>query len=107
MKNGEFLNLDSENTEKGNFDLETDAGSLPSPRLPVILIPGVGGSQLINDPNLDGIYDQVWLNIFMLTLSDGDEHLYPADLQWDGNTPDNPAGAEYYTMRAGISCAPN
>jgi len=82
-------------------DLETDAGSLPSPRLPVILIPGVGGSQLINDQNLDGIYDQDWLNIWALMLSPGDEHLYPAHLQPDGNTPANPGAAEYYTMRAG------
>lgn len=82
-------------------DLETDAGSLPSPVLPVILIPGVGGSHLINDPNLDGSYDQVWLNIWTLMISSGDEHLYPAHLQSDGNTPANPGGAEYYTMRAG------
>ncbi len=82
-------------------DLETDAGSLPSPRLPVILIPGVGGSHLINDHNLDGIYDQDWLNIWALMMSPGDEHLYPAHLQTDGNTPANPGDPIYYTMRAG------
>jgi pimeloyl-ACP methyl ester carboxylesterase len=82
-------------------DLETDAGNLPSPILPVILIPGVGGSHLVNDPNQDGIYDQVWLNIFMLMLSSGDEHLAPTTLQGDGNTPANPGAPEYFTLRSG------
>ncbi|HZU87226.1 MAG TPA: alpha/beta fold hydrolase [Anaerolineaceae bacterium] len=82
-------------------DLETDAGSLPSPVLPVILIPGVGGSHLVNDHNLDGIYDQVWLNIFMLMLPGDDAHLVPTHLQGDGNTPANPGAPEYFTLRAG------
>lgn len=82
-------------------DLLTDAGSLPSPVLPIILIPGVGGSQLINDPDLNGQYSELWVNPWDLFWSGDDAHLLVARLQGDGNTPLDPGNPAYTTVRQG------
>ncbi len=82
-------------------DLRTDAGSLPPPVLPIILLPGVGGSQLLNDPDLNGQYSELWVDPWDLLWSGDDAHLLVTRLQTDGNTPFEPANPAYTTVRQG------
>jgi pimeloyl-ACP methyl ester carboxylesterase len=82
-------------------DLRTDAGSLPSPTLPIIILPGVGGSQLMNDPDLNGQYSELWVDPWDLFWSGDDAHLLVTRLQLDGNTPFLPGDPAYYTVRQG------
>ena len=69
-------------------------------RLPLIIIPGMGGSRMENDPDLNGVYGEVWPNGDRLVLDPWDKTLLQLKLAPDGSNPFSAAPA-YATVRVG------
>lgn len=62
-------------------DLATDAGGVPDTRTPLVILPGIMGTELRND---DGL---IWPDTWRIMRSPGDEHLGVLELATDGETP--------------------
>jgi pimeloyl-ACP methyl ester carboxylesterase len=62
-------------------DLSTDADGVPDTRVPLVVLPGIMGSELVND---DGL---IWPDAWRIIRSAGDEHLGVLELAADGVTP--------------------
>jgi pimeloyl-ACP methyl ester carboxylesterase len=73
--------------------------SSPSP-VPLILLPGLSGSRLENDPNGDGVYDEIWPNGDLLIVDPWDLSLLVLRLALDGASPYSPT-PEYASVRVG------
>lgn len=69
-------------------------------RPPLILVPGLAGSRLENDPDGDGKFGEVWPNGDRLILDPWDRSLLALRLAPNGSDPYGP-GREYTSVRVG------
>ncbi|MEI7848058.1 MAG: nidogen-like domain-containing protein, partial [Chloroflexota bacterium] len=88
------------NNVLGRFQFQTRNGTINIDHNPLILIPGIAGSRMENDPNLDGIYDEVWPNTNGLIISGDDDFLRALKLNSSGKGPYTSEN-KYKTMRVG------
>jgi pimeloyl-ACP methyl ester carboxylesterase len=84
----------------GRYNFEARNGAINISHNPLIFIPGIGGSELRNDPNKDGQTTEVWLNT--LSLADPfDSFLQVLKLDDSGTGPYYPANPSYSTVVPG------
>lgn len=88
----------------GNYwlmdDLSTDADGVPNERNPLIFVPGIAGSKMENDHNGDGIFDEVWPNLFELITDPDDDSLLVLRLASNGIDPFS-SDQSYTSVRVG------
>jgi hypothetical protein len=70
-------------------------------KLPIIFLPGATGSKLINDPNEDGKFDEVWPNVTELIFDPDDDSLRVLKLKESGDGPAEEEEASYNTVKVG------
>ena len=85
----------------GRYRFEARNGAIEIAHNPLILVPGIAGSKLLNDPNQDGIYDEVWPNSTTLAIDPWDSFLLALKLNPSGTGPFDPNDKSSSTVKVG------